>query len=56
MSALHNIPIARKFLYAFGLVCILCVGLGAYTFFTFRNIGAQSADVSEKSFPSLIVL
>jgi methyl-accepting chemotaxis protein len=54
MSALHNIPIARKFLYAFGLVCILCVTLGTYTFFTFRNISAQSADISENAFPSLV--
>jgi methyl-accepting chemotaxis protein len=56
MSALHNIPIARKFLYAFGVVCILCLALGTYTFFTFRNISARSADISEDAFPSVIYL
>jgi methyl-accepting chemotaxis protein len=56
MSALHNIPIARKFLYAFGLVCILCVALGAYTFFTFHGVSTQSADISENAFPSVVYL
>ncbi len=46
MSGLRNIPIARKFAYAFGLVCILCIGLGAYTLFTLRGITVESVDVS----------
>jgi methyl-accepting chemotaxis protein len=56
MSALRNIPIARKFTLAFGLVCILCIALGTYTFFTFRGIAAKSADVSEEAFPSVLHL
>jgi methyl-accepting chemotaxis protein len=56
MSALRNIPIARKFALAFGLVCILCIALGTYTFFTFRSIAAKSADVSENTFPSVLHL
>jgi methyl-accepting chemotaxis protein len=56
MSVIRNIPIARKFLLAFGLVCILCVTLGTYTFLTFRSIAASSNDVSENGFPSVIQL
>ncbi len=56
MSALRNIPIARKFMLAFGLVCILCIALGMYTFFTLRSVAAQSADVSENAFPSVLHL
>jgi len=56
MSAFRNLPVARKFTFAFGLVCTLCVVLGAYTFLTFRSIAARSADVSENSFPSVIQL
>jgi len=56
MSAIRNIPIARKFTYAFGLVCILCILLGAYTFVTFRNLAAKNLDVSDNSFPSVIHL
>jgi len=56
MSALRNIPIARKFLLAFGLVCLLCLALGAYSFFTFRTIAAASDDVSTNGFPAVIAL
>ena len=56
MSFLRNLPIARKFLCAFGAVCMLCVLLGAYTLFTFRSIGAKSVDVSGDAFPSVIQL
>ena len=56
MSALRNLPMARKFVLAFGLVCLLCLALGAYSFFTFRNIGAASEDVSANGFPAVIAL
>lgn len=56
MSIVRNLPVARKFAYAFGLVCLLCVGLGVYTFLTFRGISARNTDVSEKSFPSVVHL
>ncbi len=56
MSWLRNLPIARKFLYAFGVVCCLCILYGAYAFLTFRSIAAHSADVSENAFPSVIQL
>jgi methyl-accepting chemotaxis protein len=56
MQWLRNIPVSRKFILAFGLVCGLCIVLGAYTFATFRQIATQSVDVSDNSFPSVIAL
>jgi len=56
MSAIRNIPIARKFTYAFGIVCCLCILLGGYTFFTFRTIAKSSADVTESVLPSILAL
>jgi len=56
MQWLRNLPIARKFIVAFGLVCGLCVALGIYTFTTFHSIASSSVDVSENSFPSVLVL
>jgi methyl-accepting chemotaxis protein len=56
MSALRNLPVARKFAYAFGIVCTLCVGLGVYTFLTFREVASTSEDVSNGAFPSVIHL
>jgi methyl-accepting chemotaxis protein len=54
MQWLRNLPISRKFFYAFGIVCGLCIVLGAYTFLTFRSIAQQSAYISKTSLPSLI--
>ena len=56
MSTLRNLPVARKFALAFGIVCALCTGLGAYTFFTFRAISTASLDVSTNGFPAVIAL
>ena len=56
MSVMRNIPIARKFTFAFGLVCTLCVGLGTYTFLTFRDITAKTTQVSEDSLPSMVLI
>jgi methyl-accepting chemotaxis protein len=56
MHWLLCLPVARKFLYAFGIVCALCVALGAYTFITFRSISAKTAQVSERSLPVVIEL
>jgi methyl-accepting chemotaxis protein len=54
MQWLRNLPISRKFILAFGIVCGLCIVLGAFTFITFRSIAAKSADVSRSHFPSLV--
>lgn len=56
MSVMRNIPIARKFVLSFGLVCALCLALGAYSFITFRKIAATSEDVTVNSFPSVVAL
>ena len=56
MSAIRNLPMARKFILAFGLVCVFCVGLGTYTFFTLRDVSARSASVGGDDFPSVVVL
>jgi methyl-accepting chemotaxis protein len=48
--------VARKFTIAFGLVCTLCILLGAFTFLTFRDISKKSTDVSTKGIPAVLVL
>jgi hypothetical protein len=54
MSVARNIPIARKFAIAFGLVCVLCISLGAFNFFTFRGIDTVVTEMDGDSLPSLI--
>jgi methyl-accepting chemotaxis protein len=56
MSWLRNTPISRKFTCAFGLVCGLCIALGAYTVFTLRDISKKSQEVSGYNFPALVHL
>jgi methyl-accepting chemotaxis protein len=54
MQWLRNLPVSRKFIFAFGIVCCLCILLGAYTLLTFRNIAEKSAMVSATHLPALI--
>jgi methyl-accepting chemotaxis protein len=56
MAWLRNLPVSRKFTYAFGIVCGLCILLGAYTFITFHDIAAKSVDVSDNALPALAAL
>jgi|CZKL01.1.fsa_nt_gi methyl-accepting chemotaxis protein len=56
MSALRNVPISRKFLLAFSLVCLMCLGLGTYTFVTLHSTSVSSTDLSEDTLPSVIYL
>jgi len=56
MSWARNVPIARKFIYSFGIVCGLCLFLGGYTCLTFRSITVKGQDVSDHAFPSLVYL
>jgi methyl-accepting chemotaxis protein len=56
MAWLKNLPVSRKFNYAFGIVCGLCILLGAYTFVTFRGIANKSVDVSANAVPALVSL
>jgi methyl-accepting chemotaxis protein len=54
MQWLRNLPVSRKFIAAFGVVCGLCILLGAYSLFTFWNIAQKSMAVSGIHVPSLI--
>jgi methyl-accepting chemotaxis protein len=56
MDWIKNLPVSRKFIYAFGTVCTLCIILGAFTFVTFRSIATRSADVSDNAVQALIAL
>lgn len=53
---LRNLSVSRKLSYAFGIVCCLCIVLGAYAFLTFRSAAVKSTDVSTNSMPSLVTL
>lgn len=54
MSAIRNIPIGSKFVIAFGIVCVLCLGLGTYTFLTFRSVANSTQQVSGTAFPGVV--
>jgi methyl-accepting chemotaxis protein len=56
MQWLRNLPVSRKFIAAFGIVCGLCIVLGAYTFITFRDIAVKNLDVSDNAFPAVVAL
>ncbi|MGA7524360.1 MAG: methyl-accepting chemotaxis protein [Acidobacteriaceae bacterium] len=56
MSVARNIPVARKFAVAFGLVCSLCVALGLYTALTLHSVSQKAASIAEDDFPSVIDL
>jgi methyl-accepting chemotaxis protein len=56
MSWFHNLPIARKFAFTFGLICVLCALLALYTAITFHSVSTKSADVSTNALPSVLTL
>ena len=56
MSWARNLPLSRKFIVAFGVVCFLCLTLGVYTFVTFRSVVEKSQDVSRNALPSIEAL
>jgi methyl-accepting chemotaxis protein len=56
MNWLRNLPISRKFAFAFGIVCLGCTLLGIHNFMTLRTIASLNADVSSDALPSLITL
>jgi methyl-accepting chemotaxis protein len=56
MAWLRDLSVSRKFNFAFGIVCGLCILLGAFSFFTFRGVAGKSADVSGIHVPSLIYI
>ena len=56
MINLHNLPIARKFTVAFGLVCASCAALVAYTALTMGSVSQKAATIGEHDFPSITYL
>jgi methyl-accepting chemotaxis protein len=52
----RNLPISRKFAFAFSIVCVLCILLGTYTVITLQDIAKTSADIRDKKFPSVVNL
>ncbi len=56
MQWVRNLSVSRKMVFAFGVVCGLCVVIGTYTFVVFRDIAAQCTEVSTNSFPSVVHL
>jgi methyl-accepting chemotaxis protein len=56
MTWLRNLPIARKFTVAFGILCCLSIALGIYNALVFRSISQSSTQVSEDAFPAVLAL
>jgi methyl-accepting chemotaxis protein len=56
MQWLRNLRLSRKMLFAFGIVCGLCVVMGVYTFVVFRSISVQCQEVSSNDFPAVVSL
>ncbi len=56
MSWARNLPLSRKFTYTFGVICVLCLLMGVYTFCTLHSIASRIAEVSGNHLPSLIYL
>ena len=56
MQWLRNLPVSRKFIAAFGIVCGLCIVLGVYTFVTYRDIAVKNLDVSDNALPAVVAL
>ena len=56
MSMFRNLPIAKKFVFAFGLICLFCLALGAYTVITFRSVSTRVLDSRDHALPSLLLL
>ncbi len=56
MQWLRNLPVSRKFIAAFGIVCGLCIVLGVFTLITFHSISAKSENVSNNALPAVIAL
>jgi methyl-accepting chemotaxis protein len=53
MSLIRNLPIARKFIWAFGIIGLLCVSLAVYTFFSLRTVMASAIDIRDNAVPSV---
>jgi methyl-accepting chemotaxis protein len=54
MSFVRNLPIGRKFTWAFGIISLLCVGLAVYSFFSLRDITRSAVDIHDNGIPSVL--
>ncbi len=52
MNPFRNLPVARKFLLAFGLVCILCTVLGTIALAGMARINRSTSSLSDVALPS----
>lgn len=56
MSSFLDLPISRKFAYAFGAVCFVCAILGGLSLSGFLKVNAAVNDIVNNSTPSMKVL
>ncbi len=56
MSHIRNMPVARKFLLAFGIVCSLSLMLGVYTVASMRSIRVNAQYVKDNSILSIVLV
>jgi methyl-accepting chemotaxis protein len=56
MQWLRNLAVSSKMVFAFGIVCGLCVIMGVYSFLVFHSIAVQCTEVSTNHFPSVVNL
>ena len=56
MSVIRNMPIGRKMIVTFGLICLLCTTLSVYTYFTWRGINRKADDMRDSTLPSIVCL
>ena len=56
MSIFSDLPISKKFAYAFGVICVMCILLGTYSSYTFHQIAEQNTTVSQNALPALVHL
>ncbi len=49
-------PVSRKFAAAFGLICILCLTLGAVVISSIHSMTRGAADVRDNAVPSIVLL
>jgi CHASE3 domain sensor protein len=52
MNLFRNLPVARKFLVAFSLVCALCAALGAIALAGMYKINASTTKLADVALPS----
>ena len=54
MSWAQNLPLSRKFIYAFGIICALCLAMGVFASLTLHSIASSGTEVSDHRIPMLI--